>query len=310
MRYSVVIPVYNEEHNVIPLYKELKPVLLKLGSHEIIFVDDGSTDKTLEELKKLYERDSSVVIVVHQRNYGQTAAFFSGFRQATGDIVITMDGDLQNDPRDIPKLLNKLEEGYDAVAGWRYNRRDPLTYVIVSKIASLVRRMLTGDTVHDPGCSLRVYKSRAVKDLFIYGEMHRFITTLLKMKGYKVTEIKVNHRQRKHGRSKYNLLKVFRGFIDLLNYKFWLDYSKRPLHFFVKYGSVLMLVGFALIVYNFVRYGWQLQVGPTLLLAVFFLLSAVQFISLGLLAEIQVKTYFHSHPKELVQIEKVYKHND
>jgi len=309
MKYSVVIPVYNEEHNVTQLYKELKPVLLKLGSHEIIFVDDGSTDKTLEELKKLYERDSSVVIVEHQRNYGQTAAFYSGFQQARGEIVISMDGDLQNDPRDIPQLLKKLEEGYDAVAGWRYNRKDPWCYIIVSKIASVVRKWLTNDFTHDPGCSLRVYKSEAAKSLFVYGEMHRFITTLLIVEGYKIAELKVNHRPRKADKSKYKITKVFNGFVDLLNYKFWLKYSKRPLHFFFKYGLVMASLGAALLAYNLVKYGLGMELGPTLVIAFLLLTAALQFVGLGVLAELQIRSYYHSHPEQLAKIKKIYRKN-
>ncbi len=307
MKFSVVIPTYNEEGNIVALYNELTAVMKKIGSYELIFVNDGSRDKTLEKLEKLHAIDKHVIIIDHARNFGQTAAFYSGFQNLSGEIVITLDADMQNNPRDLPRLLKKLDKGYDVVCGWRKHRKDPFWMKFVSKIASFARKILTNEKVHDPGCSLRVYKSSAVKDLFIYGEMHRYITTILKMKGFRVGELVVDHRERYSGKTKYTPSKVFRGLVDLLNYKFWYTYSKKPLQFFVKYGSILFFIGIALIIYNFARYGLKLTIGPTLFLSALFIISAVQFISLGLLAEMQVKTYYQENPKELATINKIYK---
>lgn len=310
MDISIIIPVYNEEKNIPILHKKLKDVLTRLNkSYEIIYVDDGSTDSSFSVLKKIADRDETVTIIKLRKNFGQTSALDAGFKNSTGSIIITIDADLQNDPEDIPKLIEKLEEGFDVVSGWRYKRKDPFSKKIFSRISNYLRRKLTREIIHDSGCTLKAYKRICIKDLDLYGEMHRYIPTLLRWKGFKITEIKVKHYPRKYGKTKYNYKRLIRGLLDLLSAKFWLDYSTRPLHFFGTIGLLLILIGTILAILNMGYYLFILKklfsVGPILLLSSLFILTGIQFLLFGFLADIEIKTYYSS--EKTYNIEKIYK---
>ncbi len=308
MDISTVIPVYNEEGNIKDLYSGITTVLKSLTSdYEIIFVDDGSSDKTFNILEKIHKQDNKVKVIKFRRNFGQTAALNIGFKTAKGKVIIQMDGDLQNDPKDIPRMLTKMKEGYDVVSGWRYKRKDPLSKKIFSKVASIMRKWLTKDKIHDSGCSLKLYKNECFRNLELYGEMHRFIPTLLRWKGFKISEVKVHHHPRKSGKTKYNIVRVFRGFLDLLNAKFWADYSTRPLHFFAKGALGMYFFAFAIIVYHFIRYGITFAVGPLLLAAVLFFLMGTMFFGFGFLGEFQSRLYYKANNEDIYNIEKILK---
>ena len=290
---SVVVPVHNEEGNIPGVYSSIKSTMGRLGkSYEIIFIDDGSTDGSFSALRKCFINGKNVRIIKFRRNFGQTAALNVGFKYSKGDVVVTMDADLQNDPEDVGRLLAKMEEGYDAVSGWRFERKDPLSKILLSKFSNFLRRVVTKDDIHDSGCSLKAYKRECFSDLELYGEMHRFIPTLLKWKGFRIGEAKVKHLPRKHGKSKYNYRRIFRGFVDLVNAKLWMDYSTRPSYLFFKLASLNILISIIFLLYNFVRYGIKFAVGPILLASVLFFIVGIQFMSFGFLAEIQGKTYY------------------
>jgi glycosyltransferase involved in cell wall biosynthesis len=307
MDLSIVIPAFNEEKNVSLVHERLKDVLSQLKyDYEIIFVNDGSTDCTKKELLKLYSKYSHVRVIDFKCNFGQTAALAAGFKYARGKVIITLDADLQNDPCDIPRFIDTLNQGYDVVCGWRYKRKDSLSKKMFSRIAAYLRRKLTGDMIHDSGCSLKAFKKECFNDLVLYGEMHRFIPTLLRWKGFKITELKVKHHFRKYGKTKYGMGRIFRGSIDLMNAKFFGDYFTRPLHFFAKVSFFCLFFGFALISYNLLRYGLSLAVGPTLLAAILFILIAIQLFGLGFLGEILIKLYFDRKENVNYNIEKIY----
>jgi glycosyltransferase involved in cell wall biosynthesis len=303
---SVVIPVYNEEENVRILYEELKEVLSKVGkSYEIIFVDDGSTDRTFQILKELNEKDKTVKVIRFRRNFGQSAALKAGFDYAKGKIVVSMDGDLQNDPRDIPKLLEKMEnEDLDVVCGWRYNRKDPVSKKLFSKIANWLRRRLTKEKIHDSGCTLRAYKSECVKDLELYGEMHRYIPALLLWKGYRIGEVKVNHRPRVYGKTKYNWKRLIKGFLDLIVVTFWQKYSFRPIHVFGGFGLIFSFVGIFLFLYLiFLRFLYNVGLSdrPLFIVSILLIIVGFQFIATGILADIMLKIYNSDRKPYLIE---------
>lgn len=302
---SAVIPAYNEEENIIPLYDKLKRALINLKkSHEIIFIDDGSKDGTFEALSSLRKKDNCVKIIRFRRNFGQTAAWDIGFKNAYGKYIVTMDSDLQNDPADIPLLLNKLNEGYDAVSGWRRKRKDTISKKVFSLFANFLRKKLTKEKIHDSGCSLKLYKRECLEGINLYGEMHRYITTLLTLKGFKIGEVKVNHHPRIHGKTKYGFKRVFKGFFDLLFIKFWNDFSTRPLHFFGYLGFV-QYVAASLIVFEqvikaifFVN---RFDLGPLLVLAVLFIITGTLTFLFGFLAEIMVRNYYKDKQNYVVR---------
>ncbi len=293
---SVVIPAYNEEESVGPLYEELHEVFSASGrSYEIIFVDDGSTDATFERLSALHDQDPVVRVVKFRSNFGQSAAMKAGFDHAGGEVVVTMDADLQNDPHDIPKLLETMEtDDLDVVCGWRYNRQDPFSKKVFSKVANALRKTLTHETIHDSGCTLRAYRRECVKDLELYGELHRYIPAMLLWKGYHVGELQTNHRDRSFGESKYRWARLAKGFLDLLVITFWQRYSVRPMHVFGGAGLVMSGVGLALALYlGFSRLflGTGLTDRPLFLVALVLLVVGVQFVALGILADILLKVY-------------------
>jgi glycosyltransferase involved in cell wall biosynthesis len=297
MNYSVVVPAHNEEGSLQALYEATQRVFTAMGgSWELIVVDDGSTDNTYKILSDLHDKDNRVKVIRFRRSFGQTAGWSAGFSAATGDIVIVMDADLQNDPEDIPAMIKKLdEEGLDVISGWRKNRKDKNVLKIGSKIGNWVRKKVTGEKIHDHGCSLKVYRKEALEDLELYGEMHRYITALLSWKGFKVGEMVVRHHPRTTGVTKYNVRKKLKGFLDLLIVKFWIQYSARPMHFFGSIGAIFIIAGFLLggtlgVLWLFRVIGLAGRSTP--LLAVLLVLLGFQFLLAGVLADIVAHTYY------------------
>ncbi|MBD3310497.1 glycosyltransferase [Candidatus Woesearchaeota archaeon] len=302
---SIVIPAYNEQDNVIPLYGELKKVLESLGkSFEIIFVDDGSTDRTLQNIKELHEKDERVKALSFSKNFQKAAALSAGFDNAKGRVIITMDADLQDDSNEIPGFLAKLEQGYDLVVGWKHKRKDSFAKKIPSRIFNLLIRLFTGTRVHDCDCNFRAIREEAVKDLNIYGGLYRYIPVLVKNKGHKVGEIKVNHRPRKHGKSKYGFNRLFKGAFDLVTIKFLTSYNNRPLHLFGGLGAMMSLAGIAIGAYlSVIRlyYGEPIGGRPLLLLGVLLILMGTQLISMGLIGEMIANTYQRTEHKYVIR---------
>lgn len=307
---SVVVPFYNEEDNIEPLYEQLTSVLSSSSyDFEIVFVDDGSTDKTFENMLKVHEKDDRIRLIKFRMNFGQSAALKASFDQAKGDIVISMDGDLQNDPADIPILLEIIEnEDYDVVCGWRAERKDAISKKAFSKVANFVRRNITGDFIHDSGCTFRAYRSECVKDLDLYGETHRYIPAMLLWKGYRIGEVKVKHHQRKYGVTKYNWRRIAKGFLDLIVISFWQKFSVRPMHVFGGMGLLLSVSGSLLGGYmGFERllFGRALSDRPLFLLAILMMIIGVQFVVSGILADIMVKVYYGQNERKNYLIERM-----
>ncbi|OGY89472.1 MAG: hypothetical protein A2927_01920 [Candidatus Komeilibacteria bacterium RIFCSPLOWO2_01_FULL_45_10] len=302
---SVIIPVYNEAENVGPLYGELKQVLAGIMAEpEIIFINDGSSDNTLEKLKEL----SNVKIVNFRKNYGQTASLQAGFDLAEGDVIVSLDGDGQNDPADIPLLLAKLNEGYDVVCGWRWQRHDSFLKKFVSGGANFLRKIFVKDNVHDSGCTLRAYRQEAVKSLELSGELHRFIPALVQLNGFKVTELKVNHRPRLQGVTKYSYGRVLKGLIDIISVWFWRKYAGRPLHLFGGIGLILIMAGLVLGLYLFIaRLLGYLTLSDKIwpLVDVLMILSGIQLFVSGIIADIAVKGFDRSSRKKPYAIKEI-----
>jgi dolichol-phosphate mannosyltransferase len=286
---SVVIPVHDEERSVGLLYEELQAALEPLGTPwEAIFVDDGSTDGSFAALTRLHAAAPNVRVVRLRRNFGKAAALAAGFAQAEGDTVVTIDGDLQDDPAEIPRLLAKLEEGFDLVSGWKTRRRDPWRRRLLSRVFNTVTSRLSGLRLHDMNCGLKAYRSEVLGGLRIYGELHRFLPVLAHYRGYRVAELPVNHRPRPHGRSRYGLERYVRGFLDLLTVSFMGRYRHRPLHLFGGLGLVLGAVGTAILAYLTVLKATGEAIGhrPLLTLGVLLVVVGLQFFSLGLISEL------------------------
>lgn len=294
--FSVVIPALDEEQNIRPLAESVREIMNPQGPWEIIFIDDGSVDGTYGAMLAERARDARVKVVRFRRNFGQTAAWAAGFDHASGDIIVCLDADLQNDPADIPSLITTLDQGpYDVVTGWRTRRQDPLEKRLVSMIANLLRRAVTKEKIHDSGCSLKVYRREVLRDLELYGEMHRYITALLTWKGFRVGEVPVRHHARRSGKTKYTLRRTIKGFLDLLIVKFWMQYSARPIHLFGTIG--VGLVGLGLLLGGFLFTLWllrliALQNRTSPLLAVLLVIIGMQFIMTGILADIVAKNYY------------------
>ncbi len=312
---SIVIPIYNEEENLPILYEKLKSVLDKLGkSYEIIFVNDGSTDRSWEIIKEFAEKDPHVVGVNFRKNFGQTAAMSAGFEVAQGEVIITMDGDLQNDPEDIPKLLEELNKGYDIVSGWRKDRKDTFrSRTLPSRIANWLISKVTGVHLHDYGCSLKAYRSDVAKRLDYYGEMHRFLPALAKSVGAKITEIPVKHHPRIYGKSKYGISRTFKVILDLFLVKFLLDYRTKPLRVFGGVGLFLFVIGTLSLLYLI---GIKLFLGedigqrPLLIFGTLLVLSGIQLISTGIVAELITRTYYEAQEKRPYIIKEIVKKED
>ncbi|HTP67051.1 MAG TPA: glycosyltransferase family 2 protein [Geobacteraceae bacterium] len=304
MELSIVVPIYNEEENIAPLHAGITTSLSSLPmEYEIIFVDDGSTDHSFPTLKKIALDDHRVKVIRLRRNFGQTAAMVAGFSAATGRVLVPMDGDLQNDPADIPRLLQKIDEGYDLVSGWRKDRKD--TFVnrrLPSILANYLISRMTGVHLHDYGCTLKAYRREVLDVINLYGEMHRFVPALASQVGARLTEIPVNHRKRLHGVSKVGISRVLRVVLDLMTVKFLLNYSTKPIQLFGKWGLYTLLAAFVsgcMTVYMKLFDHLSMNRNPLLLLTALLLFMGIQFIVLGLLGELNARTYYEAQGKPI-----------
>lgn len=290
---SIIVPLFNEQDNVKKLHAEIVEVMRDLDkSYEIIFVNDGSSDETKEKCLLLHP----LKLIDFRRNFGQTAALDAGIKEAKGDIIITMDGDLQNDPHDIPRLLSKLrKEELDVVSGWRKKRKDPFSKKFVSRGADILRKYLINDGIHDSGCTLKAYKRECFENINLMGEMHRFIPATLSINGFRVGEVEVNHRFRIHGQTKYNYKRTIKGFLDMLGVWFWMKYAGRPLHLFGGLGLFSFSLGGLLLLALFVArifYAYSLSNRIWPLLAIFLMMVGIQLFVSGLMADILIKSYY------------------
>lgn len=306
---SIILPLYNEEENIRLQYEEITSAVDALGvKYEILFVDDGSTDRSFEILSSIAEHDRRVGVIQFRRNFGQTAAMAAGIDHSRGEILVFMDADLQNDPRDIKRLLEKIEEGYDVVSGWRKNRKDNLFIrTIPSRIANRLIAGVSGVRLHDLGCSLKAYRGEVIRQVKLYGEMHRFIPIHASWVGASITEIPVNHNPRRFGKSKYGIIRTFKVILDLFTVKFMGSYATKPIYIFGGAGIVLfagsVLSGSAVILMKlFLRH--SMIRNPLLLLTVMFIILSVMFIMLGLLAEISIRTYHESQSMPPYRVRK------
>ena len=315
IQFSVVVPFYNEQENIPPLYMKLTEVMDGIGEpYELVFVDDGSKDNTFKVLSEIYEHDRRVNVVRLRRNFGQTAALKAGFDFARGEVVVSMDGDLQHDPEEIPRFLEKIAEGYDLVSGWRYQRKDHwLTRQLPSRTANWMMAKLSGIELHDFGTTFKAYRREIIQEIQLYGELHRFIPALASSTGAKITEVPIENLQRKNGKSNYGIGRTIRVFLDLIIVKFLLDYSTRPLQFFGILGmcgtSAGMLIATYLGIDKLLHHTDTVaEHGPLMLLAVVLFLSGVQLLSLGLLGEISSRTYYESQNKPIYALREVKSH--
>jgi len=310
LKLSVVVPIYNEVESLPRLVEAIATAVQPMGiDYEIICVDDGSRDGTTDLLRQMAQSRADLRGVLLRRNYGQTAAMAAGFNHARGDVIITMDGDLQNDPSDIPMLVAKLEEGYDLVSGWRKNRQDAaLTRLLPSKLANGLIGWVTGVKLHDYGCSLKAYRSELVMDMNLYGELHRFLPALAFIEGARITEVPVKHHARQFGSSKYGLGRTFRVLMDLFTIAFMKKFLTRPMHVFGGFGLASLILGILLGGYlTFLKLAWGQSIGdrPLLILAVVLFLTGVQLFSLGLLAELAMRTYHESQGRPIYRVREV-----
>jgi glycosyltransferase involved in cell wall biosynthesis len=285
---SIVIPIHNEEQNILPLFSILSNVLASLNNnYEIIFIDDGSTDNSLSILQTVFEENNSVKVIQFSKRFGKAAALQKGFQYAKGNIIITLDADLQDDPHEIPKFIKKIYEGYDLVSGWKYIRHDPLTKTLPSKIFNIVTSFMTKIPLHDFGSGIKAYRKEVVKSINIYGELHRYIPILAYDKGFKIGEIKVKHHPRLKGVSKYGFARYFRGFYDFLTVLFLTKYNKKPLHLFGSLGLLFLLAGLLINIYLSILkiLGEGIGTRPLLFLGILLMIVGIQFISTGLVCE-------------------------
>jgi glycosyltransferase involved in cell wall biosynthesis len=306
---SIVVPIYNEEENIRALHESVTAALGGSGQdYELILVDDGSTDGSFCLLKGVAESDQRVKVIRFRRNFGQTAAMAAGFDAASGRVVVPMDGDLQNDPADIPHLLEKIHEGYDVVSGWRRDRMDTfINRKLPSVTANFLISRLTGIKLHDYGCTLKAYRREVLDGINLYGEMHRFVPALASQVGARVTEIPVNHRHRLHGKSKYGISRTMRVVLDLMTVKFLLSYSTKPIQLFGKWGIYTLFVSFlsgGATMYMKIFEHINMNRNPLLILTAFLLFTGVQFIVLGLLGELNARTYYEAQGKPIYVVKE------
>ncbi|MBU1880720.1 glycosyltransferase family 2 protein [bacterium] len=288
MNVSAVIPLFNEEPSLHELFTRLEANLSKMGNWEIIFIDDGSSDRSLEVLRTLHDREARVRIISFRKNYGKSAALHAGFKAARGQYVITLDADLQDDPAEFQSLIRKLEEGYDLVSGWKKKRKDPIEKKLPSKLFNSVVGLLTGIRLHDFNCGLKAYRREVIAEVPVYGEMHRFIPALVHWAGFRVTELPVQHHPRKHGRSKYGAKRYLSGFLDLLSVIFLVRFAKKPMHLFGLGGMLFTFAG--LLILGYLTWGWMQGVWigdrPLFFLGILLMVFGVQSFSLGLIGEL------------------------
>ncbi len=304
---SFVIPLKDEEGTLQELYEKILRNVPSNLSFEIIFIDDGSSDNSYEILKEIHERDKRVKLIRFRRNFGKASALLSGFNRAKGDIIITMDADLQDDPKEIPKFIEKIKEGYDLVSGWKKERKDPITKKLPSKIFNKLASILTGVKIHDFNCGYKAYRREVIENLEIYGELYRYIPALANSKGFKITEIPVEHHERKYGRSKYGWERIIKGFLDLITVIFLTRFLKRPMHLFGGIGILFLITGFiinlSLVLYKLLT-GALIGTRPLLTLGVLLMIIGVQFLSLGLIGEM-LSNLTHERKREYLIAEEV-----
>lgn len=311
---SIVVPVFNEAENIPPLHKEITEVLQDRFEYEVLYVDDGSTDSSDECLARIIRNDPRTRMIRFRRNFGQTAALSAGFHYAKGQIIVPLDGDGQNDPAEIPRLVEKLKEGYDIVSGWRKDRQDNrVTRTWPSRMANWLIGRITGVRLHDYGCTLKAYRAESLASIRLYGEMHRFIPALASWGGEKITEIEVNHRPRIHGKTKYGLNRMFKVILDLTTIKFLSSFSTKPIYVFGGLGGICflgsILSGLAVLYYKFINTpSLSMNRNPLLIISLILMTTAVQFVLMGLLAEILVRTYHESQDRPIYVIEKILEH--
>ncbi len=310
MKISIVIPVYNEQDSLQMLYDSLVKVITenyRNDDFEIIFVDDGSNDDSVKIIKQIINADKRVRIMVFRKNFGKAAALQAGFRNVTGDIVFTMDADLQDDPNEIPKFINKINEGYDCVSGWKYNRLDPLEKRLPSKLFNKFTSSMSGIKLHDFNCGFKSYKREVVDTLDIYGDLHRFIPILVARNGYKITEIQIKHKKREFGRSKYGVERYLRGMFDSISVLFLLKYRDKPMHFFGRIGLISFLLGFAVCILLLIEWFKGIPIGtrPLLSLGILLIILGALFVCIGLIGNLVVdrsfrQNYSENHIKEII----------
>lgn len=311
MKVSIVIPIFNEEDNIPLLYEKIKKALNNMNNkYEIIFVDDGSSDNSLSLLKKIQSSDPTVVVIALRKNFGQTAAFAAGFDNATGDLIVTIDGDLQNDPDDIPKIV-EIAKDYDVVSGWRKDRKDPfISRRLPSIIANWLISKVTGVHLHDYGCSLKAYKRDVLKNINLYGEMHRFIPAIASQYGVKIKEVVTKHHPRLYGKSKYGISRTFKVILDLIMVKFFQSFFTKPLRAFGSSGLLSFFIGFLLALkLTFEKFMHHKDIGgrPLLILSVLLIIVGIQMIAMGILGEFLVRIYFETQKKPIYFIRDIYK---
>ncbi|MCF7920356.1 MAG: glycosyltransferase family 2 protein [Candidatus Cloacimonetes bacterium] len=307
MKLSFIIPAYNEEESLEQLYNE---IVQSRGEHqyEILFIEDGSQDKTFSVMQQLAEKDSNVKVIKFRKNFGKAAALQTGFNYADGDVIFTMDADLQDNPAEITRFLEKIGEGYDLVTGWKKKRHDPLNKKIPSRFFNFITSLFFGLKLHDYNCGFKAYRKEAVAELDIYGEMHRYIPALAHSKGFKVGEIVVEHRSRQYGRSKYGMERYFRGFLDLLTVKLLTHYARSPLYLFGNMGAIISMLGVLIATYLTVLklfFHQSLSNRPLLFLAVLLIMVGLQFFSVGLLSELMVNQNRRLNRKKQISVEKL-----
>jgi len=305
---SIIVPVYNEEENIEPMHREITEVMKTLSAgYELVFVNDGSVDSTAQKLEEIQKNDHNVVVISFRRNFGQTAALSAGFDHARGDVIVTLDGDMQNDPHDIPLLLEKIKK-FDIVSGWRKNRQDKtLSRKLPSMIANKLISAVTGVRLRDYGCTLKAYRREVVKTIKLYGEMHRFIPAIASMMGVSYCEVPTHHRARKFGKTKYGISRTIRVILDLITVKFLLSYHTRPIHLFGPIGIAAGFLGFVICLYLTLQKlgGQSIGQRPLLLLGVLLIVVSLFFIILGLLGEVLIRLYYEVQNKPIYYIREV-----
>ncbi len=306
---SIVVPLMDEQDNIGPLYEQITQTLADKYDYEIIFIDDGSSDNSFNVLADLHKQDVKIIVVRFRKNFGQTAALSAGFAHARGKIIVAIDADLQNDPADIPKMIDRLDEGFDVVSGWRKKRHDnAITRLLPSKIANLIISRITGVKLHDYGCTLKAYRREVLEEIKLYGEMHRFIPALASWSGARIAEMPVNHRPRTAGTAKYGLGRTFKVILDLITVKFLGSFSTKPIYIFGGLGllSAFGAILFGLIVlYQKLFFRTDMSGNPLLILTAVCILATIQFILMGLLAELLVRTYHESQNRPTYVIKEI-----
>lgn len=297
IQFSVFAPVYNEEGNLKNLYKEVSKAMNTMGTWEMLLINDGSQDKSLQEMLSIQKKRPNLRVIDLKRNYGQSIAMDAGFRQAKGEYIISLDADLQNDPADIPAMFQQMQQdNLDVIAGWRQKRKDPVWMLVITKTAQFLRKIFINDKVHDSGCTLRIYKREYIEDLELWGEMHRYIIAILRWHGAKVGERIVNHRPRTIGTTKYNWKKSIKGLIDLIYIWFWRKYSNRPLHLFGATGLVLIALGLAAGARTIYTYTLGISISDSAwaMLTMFLILSGLQLFLFGMVLDLLIKVNYNT----------------